>query len=186
MAAAAAAAVVVVVCIVTLWCGSGEIGSPVAVDVVLGEEHLHLFERRLPDVGHDEQHEQVAEHAEDGVEPEGARQVHGRLHVAETGGDDERRPPEEGGDHGGRHALVVVGQDLAEHQPRQRAQSQSEGARVHDDAADQDPFEAVVTRKPVDVFEQDEDAERQQLQSHNIFIDIIIAIILVIIIITYF
>ncbi len=113
-------------------------------DIVVGEEELYVLERRLAHVGHDQQHEQVAEDAEDGVEPERARQVHGVLHVAERRRDDQRRAPEEGGDDRRRHAAVVSRQQLAQHQPRQRTQAQREGSRVQDHARHQHPLETFI------------------------------------------
>ena len=130
-----------------------------------GESFLDLLERTASRLWHADDYKHEPDHHDRAEHPEGAVRPDHRDDVLVRFRDDERARPVEGrGDAGGR-AAYLDRQNLAHHQPRDRAESKREADHVNDQAQQRYPAERRHVRPSR--LHVEERAEREQSQAHG-------------------
>ena len=131
-----------------------------------GQSSLDLLERAAAGLRHAGDHEDEAEDADDGEEPEGAVLAQQPVDVLEGLGDDERAGPvETGGDAGG--AAADLGrQDLAHHEPGDGPEAQGEADYVDDEARERQPAVLGHRGVHVHVLHEEEAPQGEQRDDH--------------------
>lgn len=130
-----------------------------------GESFLDLLERTASRLWHADDYKHESDYHDRAEHPEGPVRPDHRDDVLVRFRDDERASPIEGRGDACRRATYLDRQDLAHHQPRDRAESQGEADHVNDQTDQWYPAERRHVRSGR--LHVEERAEREQSHAHG-------------------
>ncbi|CAL7946700.1 unnamed protein product [Xylocopa violacea] len=130
-----------------------------------GESFLDLLERSASRLGHAEDDENETDENDAAEHPKGPVRSDQRDDILVSFRNDERARPVEGGRDARGRTAYLNRQDLAHHQPRDRAESQGKSDHVNDQAQQWYPTERRYVRSTR--LHVEERTEREQGQTHR-------------------